>query len=119
MGQSGVDVRLIGTALKLLKLSVECKYQESWAVHQWMAQARENIIKDTDWLLVAKRNRMKPVVFMDFEAFIQLLAIVVHYRIPMLSTKDQMVLESFCKPKSRLVKRKPEDKPKSRLVRRT
>ena len=73
MGQSGVDVRLDKDALLEFPFSVECKFQESWNVHSWVKQARSNKIKGTNWLLIAKRSRGKPVVIMDAEAFFDLL----------------------------------------------
>ena len=72
MGQSGVDVRLIGTAKQMFPFSVECKNQEKWAIHEWIKQARENQMDDTTWLLIAKRNHTTPVVVMDAEKFFQL-----------------------------------------------
>jgi len=74
MGQSGTDVRLIGEAKKKFPFSVECKYQESWSVHGWIKQAKENQEEGTDWLLFARRNYMDPVVIMDAKAFFNLLA---------------------------------------------
>jgi len=73
MGQNGTDVRLVGRAQEDFPYSVECKYQESWAVHAWIKQAKENQKEGTDWLLICKRNNMKPVVIMDAEAFFKLL----------------------------------------------
>lgn len=74
MGQSGTDVRLIGEAKKDFPFSIECKNQESWAVHSWIDQARSNQEKGTAWLLIAKRNRSKPVVIMDADEFFNLFA---------------------------------------------
>lgn len=73
MGQSGTDVRLIGEAQERFPFSVECKNQETWAIPQWIKQAQANQKEGTAWLLVAKRNRTKPVVIMDAAAFFRLL----------------------------------------------
>jgi hypothetical protein len=73
MGQSGTDVRMDAGVLRLFPFSVECKAQESWSIHQWIEQARNNKQEKTDWLLIAKRNRKKPVVVMDGDAFFKLL----------------------------------------------
>lgn len=73
MGQNGVDVRLEKAVLRKFPYSVECKFQESWNVHQWIEQAKQNQIKGTDWLLVCKRSRKNPVVIMDAEVFFKLL----------------------------------------------
>jgi hypothetical protein len=72
MGQSGVDVRLVGVAKMLFPYSVECKAQEKWQIHEWIKQARENEMENTTWLLVAKRNHEKPIVAMDAERFFML-----------------------------------------------
>jgi hypothetical protein len=71
--QNGTDVRLIGKALELFPWSVEAKYQETWAVHQWIEQAKTNQIEGTNWLICAKRNRHKPVIIMDVDAFFNLI----------------------------------------------
>lgn len=73
MGQKGVDVRMESQVLKLFPFSVECKWQESWSVPAWIKQAIENMKKGTDWLLIIKRSRDRPVVVMDAEAFFRLL----------------------------------------------
>ena len=72
MGQCGVDVRLIGTALKEFPYSVECKWQESWNIPAWIKQAKENEKEGTDWLLVCKRSHEKEVVIMDAETFFKI-----------------------------------------------
>lgn len=72
MGQHGVDIRLEKKALRRFPFSVECKAQESWAVPNWIKQARENRIKGTMWLLIAKRSRDTPVVIMEAEDFFKL-----------------------------------------------
>jgi hypothetical protein len=73
MGQPGTDVRLVGEAQERFPFSVECKWQESWSVLAWIKQAQENQKAGTDWLLVLKKNRVKPVVVMDGERFFELL----------------------------------------------
>lgn len=70
--QSGTDVRLVGEALERFPFSVECKWQESWAVPAWIKQAQANRREGTDWLLIVKKSRMKPVVIMDAERFFAL-----------------------------------------------
>jgi len=106
MGQSGTDVRLIGDALKIIRLSVECKAQESWSVHAWIDQAKENKLPGTDWILVAKSKRNKPIMFMDFEAFLKMFKIVVDKRMDDLNI-EKGECGKATKPKpSRLVERK-------------
>ena len=73
MGQSGCDVRMESHVQALFPFSVECKYQESWAVPAWIKQAKENQKEGTDWLLIAKKNHEVPVVIMDADKFFTLL----------------------------------------------
>jgi len=73
MGQSGTDVRLESQVLKAFPFSVECKAQESWSVHGWIEQAQANELKNTNWLLIAKRSRQKPVVIIDADVFFEIL----------------------------------------------
>ena len=74
MGQAGPDVRLVGEALHQFPYAVECKYQESWSVHQWIKQARDNMDESVHegWLIVAKRNRDDPIVIMGAVEFFKL-----------------------------------------------
>lgn len=71
--QAGTDVRLIGEALERFPFSVECKNQEAWSLPAWVEQAKRNQRPGTDWLLVVKKNRARPVVVLDATAFFQLL----------------------------------------------
>jgi len=72
MGQSGVDVRLIGEALNRFPFSVEAKAAERWDIPSWIEQAKSNQKKGTDWLLFVTKNRYKPIVIMDAEEFFKL-----------------------------------------------
>lgn len=69
MGQSGVDVKLYGPAKEKFPFSVECKNQESWSVPAWVKQAKTNVMKGTDWLLVISKNRHEEIVVMNGDAF--------------------------------------------------
>lgn len=73
MGQSGVDVRLEEDVLKVFPFSIECKNQEKWSLLTWVEQAKQNRKEGTYWLLVVKKNRIKPIVIMDAEEFFELL----------------------------------------------
>ena len=73
MGQSGTDVRLIGEAREKFPWSVECKRQEKWSVHDWIKQAEDNKLKNTDWIVVARKSRKKAVVILDAEVFFDIL----------------------------------------------
>lgn len=73
MGQKGVDVRLESQVRQSFPFSVECKWQESWSIHEWIKQAKENQAEGTDWLLICRRSRHQPIVVMDGDAFFRLL----------------------------------------------
>jgi len=72
MGQSGVDVVLLGRALELMPVSIECKNQEKYSLPAWIKQAKDNQISGTNWLLFCKRNREEPIVVMSAELFFEL-----------------------------------------------
>ena len=76
MGQTGPDVRLVADAKDLFPWSVECKRQESWSVHSWVKQAKENQMSGTDWLLIAKSNREDAVVILDAGVFFDILRLI-------------------------------------------
>lgn len=69
MGQDGVDVKLYGIAEEKFPFSVECKYQEQWALPAYIKQAKANIKKGTDWILFIKKNRYEELVVMNAETF--------------------------------------------------
>ena len=71
MGSQGEDVIMGKQTRNIFPYSVECKNQE--AVNVWKAyeQATENC-KGYEPLVVIKRNRSKPLVVMDAEAFVRL-----------------------------------------------
>jgi hypothetical protein len=71
MGQNGVDVRLVGDVRKEFPFSIECKNQESWSIHDWIKQAKGNVLPDTDWMIIASRNNTPPVLIMDAETFFE------------------------------------------------
>ena len=73
MGQSGPDIRMESHVRKQFPFSVECKYQETWAVPKWIEQAKQNRVDGTEWLLICKRNRQEPVIIMDAKAFFKLM----------------------------------------------
>ena len=72
MGQCGTDVRLSEPASKCFPYSVECKCVERLNFWDAINQSRTNILQDTDWLLVVKRNRETPVAILDWEVFLEL-----------------------------------------------
>lgn len=72
MGQSGVDVKLIGEAKKLYPFSVECKNTEKWDLPRYIHQAKENCMPGTYWQVFLSKNRFSPIVIMDAECFFRL-----------------------------------------------
>ena len=72
MGQSGVDVVLLGDAKEKFPWSVECKNTEKINLWDCVKQARDNQQDGTDWLLVVKRNYETPIVVMDSMIFFKL-----------------------------------------------
>lgn len=73
MGQAGSDIRLDREAAELFPFAVECKYQETWSVPNWIRQARKNTPEGMNWLLFMKRNRFRPVVVLDARVFFDIL----------------------------------------------
>ncbi len=73
MGQNGPDIRLDTEARKRFPFTVECKNTENWSVPAAIAQCKANLYPDTQWLVVLCKNRHKPIVVLDAEAFFQLL----------------------------------------------
>jgi len=70
MGQAGIDVVLRGEALRRFPFSVECKASESLDIKGTVEQARGNVYKDTDWLIVHRRKAIPEVlVIMAWDAF--------------------------------------------------
>ena len=72
MGQSGVDVVLVGEAKEKFAWSVECKNTQKLNLWDAIGQARDNQLDGTDWLLVVKKNHEVPVVVMDSMIFFKL-----------------------------------------------
>lgn len=73
MGQNGVDVRMEKRVLKMFPYSIECKAQENWSIPAWIEQAKDNLLPDTDWLLIVRKSRKEPIAIMDAEVFFKLL----------------------------------------------
>ena len=76
MGQTGVDVRLIGDAKHCFPWSIEAKWQETWNVPAAIRQAKDNQMNSTDWLVVMKKNQHDYVVVLDGDVFFDLLRLI-------------------------------------------
>ena len=72
MGAGGEDVQLSPAARKLFPYSLECKNVEKLNVWAAYEQAEANS-GEHEPLLVMKKNRKKPLVVIDAEAFVKLL----------------------------------------------
>lgn len=72
MGQAGTDVILRGKAKKLFPWDIECKWQESWSVPSWIKQAKANLKKENNWLLIIKKNRHEEIVILDARIFFKI-----------------------------------------------
>ena len=72
MGAGGEDLQLSPAARKKFPYSVECKNVEKLSVWNAYEQAQANCGKHEP-LLVMKKNRKKPLVVLDLDAFISLL----------------------------------------------
>jgi hypothetical protein len=79
MGCSGVDVILRNAAFEMFPFSIECKNQQRLNVHEAIKQAKANQIKGTDWLLITKRNRERPNVTLDAEAFFDIYGSIIDH----------------------------------------
>lgn len=72
MGVNGADIQLSPKAKKLFPYSVECKNSERLNVYKAWEQTVSNVDKDTQPLLVIKKNRKQPLVIMDLDYFMEL-----------------------------------------------
>lgn len=76
MGQSGVDIRLIGEAKEDFPWSVECKNNETINLYSAIKQAKDNQMNGTDWLVILKKNKHDYVAVLDAEVFFDLLRLI-------------------------------------------
>jgi len=72
MGESGEDVKMARAAREKFPFSIECKNVEKLNVWEAYEQAKENSGK-YEPIVVMKKNRKKPLVVIDAEAFIKLM----------------------------------------------
>lgn len=70
MGESGVDIHLYGDLQTLFPFSIECKNQEALNIWAAWKQSETNTMNGTHTALVIKRNRIKPLIVLDFDDFI-------------------------------------------------
>ena len=72
-------MKLYGDAKKYFPFSVECKNQEKWSIQKWVQQAKDNMMENTDWLLIVKKNRSYPIAIMDVDVFFALMNELIEY----------------------------------------
>ena len=72
MGESGEDIKMARAAREKFPFSIEAKNVEKLNVWQAYDQAVENA-GEYEPLVVMKKNRKKPLIVMDAEAFIKLI----------------------------------------------
>jgi len=72
MGAGGTDVILSPAAQKIVPFDIECKNAETWHIDKWWEQCKANTKKSRIPIIVAKKNRKKPMVIMDAEDFFNL-----------------------------------------------
>ena len=72
MGESGEDIKMARAAREKFPFSIEAKNVEKLNVWQAYDQAKENAGK-YEPIVVMKKNRKKPLVVIDAEAFIKLM----------------------------------------------
>ena len=55
---------------RILPISIECKNQERWNIHEFVKQAQEQAYENTEWVVIVKRNYQKdPYVIISWEFF--------------------------------------------------
>lgn len=70
MGQSGVDVVLIGEAQKRFPFSIECKNAESFSFAKTIEQIKNNLKDNTDWMIFHKRKELSnTIIIMEWNSF--------------------------------------------------
>lgn len=70
-GQHGTDVILDKEARKAFPFSIECKKTESFSLPTVIEQAKANMKQGDDWMIIHANSKIKkPVVIMEFEAFL-------------------------------------------------
>jgi hypothetical protein len=73
MGSGGEDLIMSRAAREKFPFSIECKNQESGNVWKAMEQARANAKHYTP-IVVMKKNNEKPLVIIDAESFVDMVA---------------------------------------------
>lgn len=72
MGESGEDIKMARAARDKFPFSIECKNVEKLNVYTAYEQAVANA-GDNEPIIIMKKNRKKPLVVIDAEAFVRLI----------------------------------------------
>ena len=72
MGESGEDIKMARAARDKFPFSIECKNVEKLNVYNAYEQACANA-GGNEPIIIMKKNRKKPLVVIDAEAFVQLI----------------------------------------------
>lgn len=72
MGLGGVDIVLSKEARNVIPWSIEVKNVERFDLWKTVEQAKHNQQDDTEWLVVTKKNRHRPVAIVDFDIFLKM-----------------------------------------------
>lgn len=75
MGQSGVDIILMGKAAELFPFSIEAKNQETWDVFATLKQAIVNKKENTFWCVVYSKNYAENIIIFDKWDFKKILSL--------------------------------------------
>lgn len=70
MGGAGIDIMLSPHAETLIPFDIECKNHEKWDITKFWEQTTANCKRIP--LLICKRNRYSPVVFIQVSDFVSL-----------------------------------------------
>ena len=74
MGESGVDIQIVGDARTVIPYAIECKSRKSIAVYKDFEQAKRHALNGNILypLLVIKQNASKPLAVIDLDVFLDL-----------------------------------------------
>lgn len=78
MGQAGSDVKLIGEAQKLFPFAVECKRTEKLDLFGAIRQAKTNMKKGVDWIVVHRRSQEEAFVTLDADVFFEIIGEIIY-----------------------------------------
>ena len=75
MGAGGEDIMLSKAARQVYPISIECKAKAKFAGYSLMDQAKANCPKGSEPVVVVQADRRSPLVLVDYEHYLDLLAL--------------------------------------------